>query len=217
VLLSAAAEWIASERLGSAEELAAWVSELLPAGGVMGIDAPIRTSEGLLQDPVYRAGLSPVPPEGRYHNYRVCDFELARRGLPLYLVPTSYPHCPGWMRAGFAAYDALLSTGSWSLFEGGDPANRAAEVYPFAVFSVLLGQIPPAKQTPAGRTARLAALMSCGLHREALEGRSHHELDAAAAAVTALALGAGRASWVGTPREALIVLPGPLKERYRRG
>ena len=31
-----------------------------------------------------------------------------------------------------------------------------------------------------------------------------------------LALHDGRATWVGNPREALIVLPGPLKVRYER-
>jgi predicted nuclease with RNAse H fold len=215
VLLSPAADWLASVRLTSAEAVAAWVREAMPDGGVIGIDAPVRTSEGLLQDPDYRAGLLPVPPADRYRTYRVCDYQLARRGLPLYLVPTRYPDCPGWMRAGFAVYDALIVTGCWSLFEGGDPMNRVAEVYPFAAFSVLLGEIPPAKHTPAGRAARLAALIRRGLSPEALEGRSHHELDAAAAALTARALGSSQGTWVGSPREALIVLPGPLKERYR--
>jgi hypothetical protein len=120
------------------------------------------------------------------------------------------------MHAGFSTYDALLATGRWSLFDGGPGSNSVAEVYPFAAFAVLLGHIPPAKHTPDGRSARIAALesrLSCALD---LEHRSHHELDAAVAAVTALALREGRATWVGNPREALIVLPGPLKDRYER-
>ena len=109
---------------------------------------------------------------------------------------------------------ALLRTGRWSVFDGGDVQDRLAEVYPFSAFAVLLGRIPPRKSTPEGRAARIAALRA-RLHGSAnLDGRSHHELDAAAAAVTALALRAGQATWVGNPREALMVLPGPLRDYY---
>jgi hypothetical protein len=167
-------------------------------------------------DPEYRARVVPPPPPGRYLTYRECDYHLARRRLPLYLVPTRYPDCPNWMRAGFALYDALLGTGRWSLFDGSPGRDRLAEVYPFAAFAALLGHIPPAKHTPGGRAARIAALRGRLATAPDLEARSHHELDAAAAAVTALALRDGRASWVGNPREALIVLPGPLKDRYER-
>jgi hypothetical protein len=120
------------------------------------------------------------------------------------------------MRAGFAVYDALLATGRWSLFDGAATGDWLAEVYPFAVFAVLLGHVPPPKHTPEGRAARIAALAARLENPTALEALSHHELDAAAAAVTALALRQGEAAWVGNPREAVMVLPGPLKERYRR-
>jgi predicted nuclease with RNAse H fold len=185
-----------------------------PEGGAVAVDAPLRTGEGLLLDPDYRATVVPPPSPGRYLTYRECDYQLARRRLPLYLVPYRYPDCPGWMRAGFAVYDALLATGRWSLFEGGDTRNRLLEVYPFAAFAVLLGWIPPRKHTPEGRAARIAALRTRMRGPADLEGRSHHELDAAAAALTALALREGRAAWVGNPREALITLPGPLLDRY---
>jgi predicted nuclease with RNAse H fold len=185
-------------------------------GGILAVDAPLRTAEGLLLDPEYRAGVSPVPPAGRYLNYRECDYQLIRRKLPLYQVPFRYADCPGWMRAGFAVYDALLATGRWSVFDGTAVGSRLAEVYPFAVFAVLLGHIPPAKQTPEGRSARIAALEARLAGGPDLRDRSHHELDALAAAVTALALRNGEAKWVGNPREGLIVLPGPLKERYER-
>jgi hypothetical protein len=167
-------------------------------------------------DPGYRERVQPPPPPGRYLTYRECDYQLARRRLPLYMVPTRYPDCAAWMRAGFALYDALLATGQWSLFSGGERRNTVAEVYPFAVFAVLLGHIPPAKHTPEGRAARIAALRRSLSGTPELEQRTHHELDAAAAAVTAHALHEGRATWVGSPREALIVSPGPLKERYER-
>jgi predicted nuclease with RNAse H fold len=196
--------------------LASWITEAAPDGGIIAVDAPLRTSEGLMLDPKYRARLDPHPPAGRYLTYRVCDYELSRRGLPLYLVPYRYSDCPAWMRAGFALYDALLSTGRWSLFEGDPGGSRLAEVYPFAAFAALLGHIPPRKNTPEGRAARLAALARLLAPVTDLEDLSHHHLDAAVAAVTALALRQGRATWVGNPREALIVLPGPLGQSFRR-
>ena len=68
---------------------------------------------------------------------------------------------------------------------------------------------------PDGSIAARIAALRARLHGSAnLDGRSHHELDAAAAAVTALALRAGQATWVGNPREALMVLPGPLRDYY---
>jgi predicted nuclease with RNAse H fold len=214
VLLSPSAEWLASSQFATPAALAEWVSAAAPTGGAIAIDAPVRTTEGLMRHPTYRATLSPPPPDGRYQSYRVCDYQLARRRLPLYLVPGCYPDCPGWMRAGFAVYDALLQTGQWSIFDGGEVRNRLAEVYPFAAFAVLLGHIPPRKSTPEGRAARIAALQSRLEGAAELDRRSHHELDAAAAAVTALALRTGQATWVGSPREALMVLPGPLRDYY---
>ena len=216
VLLSPEAEWLASCRFATAITFAEWVSAVAPEGGAIAIDAPMRTSEGLMRDPAYRLTVSPPPPTGRYLSYRECDYQLARRHLPLYLVPGCFLDCPAWMRAGFAVYDALLRTGRWSIFDGGEVRNRLAEVYPFAAFAVLLGHVPPRKSTPAGRAARIAALQARLAGAADLDRRSHHELDATAAALTALALGTGQATWVGNPREALMVLPGPLRDDYKR-
>jgi predicted nuclease with RNAse H fold len=216
VVLTADARLAATARFSSPAELAARIRELAPDGGIIAVDAPLRTSEGLMLDPAYRSTLDPVPPLDRYLTYRVCDYELSRRGLPLYLVPYRYPDCPGWMRAGFAVYDALLETRQWSLFEGDTRGSRLAEVYPFAAFTVLLGQIPPKKNTQAGRQARVDVLARHLAPGTGLDNVSHHELDAMAAAVTALALRQGWATWVGNPREALMVLPGPLEQRFKR-
>jgi predicted nuclease with RNAse H fold len=214
VLLSPGAHPLSSARFTDPAVLAAWARDYSPEGGIAAIDAPLRTSEGLMLDAGFRSTLSPPPPDNRYLTYRVCDYELARRRLPLYRVPYRYADCPEWMRAGFAAYDALLATGRWSVFDG-DPAHSLlTEVYPFAAFAALLGHIPPPKQTPEGREARVAAIAGRLADGADLTRMSHHELDATAAALTALSLRTGQATWVGHPREALIVLPAPLRERY---
>jgi predicted nuclease with RNAse H fold len=197
-------------------ELTTWLVAEAGDGGIVAVDAPLRTAEGLLLDPAYRSTIVPPPPPGRYLNYRECDYQLIRRGLPLYQVPFRYADCPAWMRVGFAVYEALLGSGRWSIFDGAYGDNHLAEVYPFAVFAVLLGHVPPAKHTPEGRAARIEALRSQLAGGPDLQNCAHHELDALAAAVTARALREGRATWVGNPREGLMVLPGPLAKRYTR-
>jgi predicted nuclease with RNAse H fold len=180
------------------------------------IDAPQRTCEGLLADPVYRETVIPPPPPDRYRNARECDYQLTRRRLPPYLVPRSYADCAAWMQTGFRLYDALLRTGRWTLFDGVPGPNRLLEVYPFAAFAVLLGGIPPPKYRPEGRAARREALRAAlgWDHGDALSD-NHHALDALAAAYTAWAFEAGRGAWVGNPREGLMLLPAPPLERYR--
>ncbi len=216
ILISRAAEFVTRGHFDTPAEVAAWLVTAAPVGGIVAVDEPLRTSEGLLLDPAYRRSICPPPAPGRYLNYRECDYQLIRRGLPLYQVPHRYPDCPGWMHAGFALYDALLRSGCWSLFDGDSSGNRVAEVYPFAAFAALTGSIPPVKQTVAGRAARIAAL-EARLHGfPPPDSLSHHDLDAAVAAVTALALRDGTASWVGNPREALIVSPASLLDRYHK-
>src|SRR5205085_10752138 len=104
----------------------------------------------------------------------------------------------------------------WSIFDGGAVQDRVSEVYPFAAFAALLGHIPPRKNTPEGRAARIAALRARLTGPLDLTACSHHDLDAAVAAITALTLRRGQATWVGNPREGLMVLPAPLKEYYER-
>ena len=189
------------------------------ADSTIAIDAPLRTSEGLLRSEEYRATVDPPPPAGKYLNYRECDYQLIRRRLPLYQVPTSYQQCHTWMQAGFKLYDALLRTGNWTIFDGRPGRNRLLEVYPFACFSALLGHIPPRKKTVAGRCARLAALdagLGAGWSAAAALA-DDDEVDAAVGALTALRFSRGEAHWVGNPREALMVIPAPLRERYHPG
>jgi hypothetical protein len=197
------------------EALVAALARDLPCCQIA-VDAPQRTCEGLLADPAYRETVTPPPPAGRYRNARECDYQLTRRRLPPYLVPFSYAACAPWMQTGFRLYDALLGTGRWTLFDGVPGPNRLLEVYPFAAFAVLVGAIPPPKYRPEGRAARREALRAA-LGWDAAEALSdsHHALDALAAAYTAWAFEAGRAAWVGNPREGLMLLPAPPLERYQ--
>ncbi len=94
----------------------------------------------------------------------------------------------------------------------GDGAIRhgsVVETYPDAVFCSLLGHRPSPKRTPWGLQQRIAALKLRNVIDEdgGLWHRTLDELDACAAAYTAYTLAGGTGSWVGDPREGVILLP----------
>jgi predicted nuclease with RNAse H fold len=190
---------------------------------VVGVDAPLQPSRMLLRDeetrrtfgvPARRGMNGPV-----YANYRVCDSELIRRGMPLYQVPDSYERAAGWMRAGFDLARALTEAGYRQPRHDHDHGATLLEVFPDAAFVTLLGGRPARKSGADGARGRLqrrSVLEAEGIRPDAL--LSHDALDAVAAALTALRWHEGRGCAVGHPDEGLIVLPVPLErllDRYR--
>jgi predicted nuclease with RNAse H fold len=169
-------------------------------------------------------------PDGRYERSRVCDALLFRRRLPLYPVPATgqaLAAWESWIGVGFELFEALAGLGlyrpeSRTTLEGpvGDGAlrhGRLCETYPDAVFCALLGHRPSPKRTPWGLQQRIAALKLRGVIDDdgGLWHRTLDELDACAAAYAAYALAEGGGSWVGDPREGVIVLPvDRLADRY---
>ena len=131
-----------------------------------------------------------------------------------------------WIAVGFDLFAALAPLGLFRpdaagveapAGDGALAAGRLAETYPDAVFCALLGHRPPNKRTPSGLQQRIAALRLKGVVDPdgGLWPRTLDELDACAAAFAAYGLGAGLGSWVGHPREGVIVLPvARLLDRY---
>lgn len=191
----------------------------LDAPFVIAIDAPWKPSSFPLRDPSVRAALAVPPPVGRYNRYRVCDYELARRGIPLYLLPEPGDPTPSWMQAGFDLFATLEQV--YGLRTPAGPADTTAsllEVYPFASFVCLLGGRPPRKTTAPGAAARRSALLAANVSGLPDGPLSHDVLDAVAAAYTGWAWAHGAGCAVGRSDEGLIVLPvqaPALKERYQ--
>src|SRR4051812_29327176 len=186
-----------------------------PRGDLLAAGSPLRAELGL--------------PEGRYERSRVCDAVLFRRRLPLYPVPAAGRTLTGWeswIGVGFALFDALAGLRLYRPQPGGHEApvgegalrfGRLCETYPDAVFCALLGHRPAAKRTPWGLQQRIAALRGRGVVDDdgGLWHRTVDEVDACAAAFAACALAEGTGSWVGDPREGVIVLPVQrLADRY---
>ena len=214
---------------GSVEAVARTV---LGFGGeaVAAVDAPCGPRLDLLAPGAalrQRLGL----PDGRFERHRVCDALLFRRRLPLYPVPSAAQALTNWERwigVGFELFGALAPLGLYRPDTGGAVEGhvdhgalrfgRLCETYPDAVFCSMLGHRPPPKRTPWGLQQRIASLRMRGVVDAdgGLWHRTLDELDACAAAYTAYALAGGvGGSWVGDPREGVIVLPvDELQVRY---
>ncbi len=169
-------------------------------------------------------------PEGRFERHRVCDALLFRRRLPLYPVPSANQALAGWERwigLGFELFAALAPLGVFTPEAGGAVQGRIdtgalrygrlCETYPDAVFCSMIGHRPSPKRTPWGLQERIDALRARGVVDAdgGLWHRTLDELDACAAACAAYMLANGGGSWVGDPREGVIVLPvDELLPRY---
>lgn len=185
----------------------------------VGIDAPLALSRMLLRDGDQRARWGVPPRSGPagliYANYRVCDYELIRRGLPLYQVPDRLERAPEWMRVGFAIAEGLQARGLRTPAHTSDYDARLIEVFPDGAFVTLAGGRPARKSTPQGRRQRRDLLRAAGIL--VAERAGHDLLDAAVAALTAMRWHEGRACALGDAGEGLIVLPVAaenLKDRY---
>jgi predicted nuclease with RNAse H fold len=213
---------------GTVEDVATTV---LGFGGeaVVAIDAPSGLRLDLLAAGApLRAQLD--LPAGRYERMRVCDTLLFRRRLPLYPVPSAEQGLTpwqAWMQTGFDLFAALDQLGLYRpdahhglqapVGDGALRFGRVCETYPDAVFCALLGHRPSPKRTPWGLQQRIAALKLKAIADDdgGLWHRTLDELDATAAAYAAYTLANGSGSWVGDPREGVIVLPvATLEDRY---
>ena len=187
---------------------------------VVAVDAPQAPSDFPLRRQEIRAALAEPPPPGLYSRHRVCDYELARRGIGLYLLPEPGTPPPEWMALGFATFRRLHAVLGLRLpAAANDHGATLLEIYPYAGFVTLLGGRPPRKTTPAGATARRAALGAVGLTGMPERRLTHDEADALCAAYTAWAWRHGAGCAVGLPDEGLIVLPiqpHALRDSYCR-
>jgi predicted nuclease with RNAse H fold len=192
---------------------------------VVAVDSPLQPSQHLLRElgAVRSAyGVPSTHRDGRliYANYRVCDYELYRRNIPLYQVAADECSAAPWMRVGFELARLLTAAGYRAPAGHHDYDATLLEVFPHAAFVTLIGAIPNKKSGPRGVEGRAQRHALLAAHGVVLpQAASHDDLDAAAAALTALRWRQGRGCAVGHPDEGLIALPVPcpdLRTRYLR-
>lgn len=200
-------------RLG-AEETARYVAGL-GSEVFVAVDAPIRKNCGLMKDKQFRNSLCPPPRTGKHLNFRLCEYELSRRNLPIYL--TRQGEVRSWVQAGLETYDTLGKAGFAEFtpeLPPPLPPRVMCEYYPYAAFAVLLGNRPANKKTKEGQRERAKILREHGVQVTDPD-MQHDQLDALVGALTARFLHHGKASWVGHEKEGFLVVPGRLQDSYR--
>ena len=191
------------------------------------VNGPSGPNQALLLDPDYRQRVGLDPHRANYGNYRVCEYELRRRGIYVkYTSPDEEQLSPS-ARDSWRLYDRLRALGYVDYPRSG--ARRVLETNAQAVYTVLAGTHPYTKNSLEGQLQRQLLLHEEGLdlpdpiyslqewtrHR-LLTGTvnmqdvlSSAQLDALAAAYTAyvVAWEPDRVTAVGDEREGQIVLP----------
>jgi hypothetical protein len=203
---------------------------------ILAVSAPQRPNTGVMASPDVRDSLDPVPNPGRWENFRLADFLLRQHNIAIPQTPANEADCPNWMKKGFQIFRRLEELG-YQNYPAREAERQFLEVYPYAIYTVLLGVLPLPKHTLEGRLQRQLALFQVDLeipdpmlffeeitrHR-LLKGilpfdglYSVAELDALAAAYTAwlAANHPDQITMLGDPDEGKIVLPGAdIKSRY---
>jgi predicted nuclease with RNAse H fold len=200
------------------------------------IAAPMEANKGLLADPDYRSRVGLPPDTKTYVNYRMCEYELRRRGISVRGTPQDAERAPAWIRIGWKLYEALRAGGFVAHPRPGP--RQMCEVNAKGSFTVLIGKRPYPRRSVEGRLQRQLVLYEEGLdfsdpmglleeftrHRlltgevNVSELHGHILLDALVGAYTAFLLKREpqHTSFVGDPIEGTIALPSEeIKESYR--
>ena len=219
---------------GDMDEVLAFVAGQRSA--VVGICAPRKPNQGLMERAEVRDRLSPQPRPGRWRNFRVVEYLLRQHNIYMPQTLSEEEDCPRWMQQGFSLFQRLKNL-DYRTFPSKDSAHQLLEVYPHASFSVLLESLPLPKRSLEGRIQRQLILYRCDLNipdpmyifeeitrHRLLQGMLPIEdlyqvekLDAMVAAFTAWLAGnePDKISVIGDPLEGEIVLPvAEILSRY---
>jgi len=202
---------------------------------ICGINGPSGPNRALLTEPAYRERVGLDPARTNYSNYRVCEYELRRRGIFVSYTPPGEDRVPAAVQDVWQVYERLRGMGYTGI---GRPGSRHLfETNAQAIYTVLINGHPYSKTSLEGQLQRQLILHEQGIripdpiytlqewtrHR-LLTGTvnmqdvlSPGQLDALAAAYTAyvIANDPERIVEVGDESEGQIVLPvARLAEAY---
>jgi predicted RNase H-like nuclease len=114
-----------------------------------------------MADKEYRRRLGLEPGSRSYSNYRVCEYELRRRGINLYNTPLDPQQAKAWMQEGWKLYARLREAGFVEYPHPG--ARRMFETFPHGGFAVLAGRKPYPKSSVRGLLQRQLILFDEGV------------------------------------------------------
>ena len=199
------------------------------------VAAPMGPNKGLLAEPDYRSRVGLPPATKSYLNFRMCEYELRRRGISVRGTSQDPARIPGWITVGRKFYEALRARGFVEHPRPG--ARQMCEAHPDGGFAVLIGKVPYPRGSIEGRLQRQLVLYEEGLelpdpmdlleeftrHRlltgevDVSDLHEHPTLNALVCAYTAFLLKREpqNTSAVGDPAEGVIILPSSvIKDLY---
>jgi predicted nuclease with RNAse H fold len=148
-----------------------------------------------------------APRDGRPD--RECDALLRGRGVTPQ-QPDAEMRRLAELLEGLRVFRPEGGDGQGMVAEGSYSTFPVFETNPDGVFSAMQGRRLPAKRHPLGVQRRIEELQDDRVVDEGGElwHRRIEEIDAAAAALCAHRYAVGHASWLGSPEEGVVVLPG---------
>jgi predicted nuclease with RNAse H fold len=180
-------------------------------GSAAQVDAELR---GLGDVVVALAGPLSAPPNG---GARACDADLSERGVAPAPPDQELLRLAGLLGQELASFAPADGDAEGTVSEGAYHDFPVFETNADGVFCALVGKRLPARRHPLGMQLRIEELEGDHVVDDGGElwHRRIEELDAAAAALCAHRYAVGHASWIGSPDEGVIVLPGSsLPERF---
>ncbi len=120
---------------------------------IAAITSPISMNEGLMADPRRREALEPPPPVKRFHNLRLCEYELIARGFSATRTPARLEDCtPALQRA--LRFSSELAAQGFLRWPSPGAERQLMEVHPDSAFAQLLGNKLMPLKTLEGRIQR---------------------------------------------------------------
>jgi predicted nuclease with RNAse H fold len=148
---------------------------------------------------------------------RACDADLSERGVAPVPPDQELLRLAGLLGEELERFSPSDDGGQGPVPEGAYHDFPVFETSADGVFCALQGKRLPARRHPLGMQLRIEELEGDRVIDDGGElwHRRIEELDAAAAALCAHRYAVGHASWVGSPEEGVIVLPGStLPDRF---
>jgi hypothetical protein len=195
---------------------------------VIALNAPLQTSQGLMQQEDIRRQLTPHPAPGRWTEMRVAEYQLHAAGIHVPHTPSRSKDCPVWMQNGFTLAQNLRSY-HYQPYPAEDAPRQLLETQTDALFQILSGQTPADVKTLEGRLQRQVLLFDQRLPvtdpMELFEEVTRYRLLRGELSINNVlssgelnALSAAHAAWLaahhpeqlqtfGMPQEGLIFLP----------
>jgi hypothetical protein len=120
---------------------------------IAAITSPITLNEGIMADDDRRSRLTEPPPQNRYTNLRLSEYELILKGFSATRTPSTLEKCsPSLQRA--LRFSSELALAGFQRWPAPGAERQLMEVHPDSAFAELLGAKLSAAKTIEGRIQR---------------------------------------------------------------